>query len=65
MRYSVAESNLPGFWLVEAYNERGECLRAVFSGPDAEQRARAYAWERSRPAEWIEGADEACPRAHP
>ena len=43
MRYEATESNLPGFWLVEAYNEKGECLRVVFSGPYAEQRAKDYA----------------------
>lgn len=41
----VEVKNAPGEWLVEAidYGSEGEIYRAIFSGPMAEQRARAYA----------------------
>lgn len=46
MTWEVAESkNTPGEWVVEAINRDGdgEIYAAIFSGPNAEQRAREYA----------------------
>ena len=47
MQYEVTESRdvPPGEWRAEAidYDSEGECYVTIFAGPDAEQRARAYA----------------------
>ncbi len=41
---SVAEAEeVPGCWVVDARNSDNALLRAVFDGPEAEQRAREYA----------------------
>ncbi len=41
---SVAEAEeVPGCWVVDACDSDNALLRAVFDGPDAEQRAREYA----------------------
>ena len=41
---SVAEAQeVPGCWVVDAHDNGNAVLRAVFDGPDAEQRAREYA----------------------
>jgi hypothetical protein len=41
---SVAEAEeVPGCWVVDARDSESALLRAVFDGPDAEQRAREYA----------------------
>jgi len=41
---SVAEAmEVPGCWVVDARDSDNALLRAVFDGPDAEQRAREYA----------------------
>jgi hypothetical protein len=48
---SVAEAEeVPGCWVVDARDSDNALLRAVFDGPDAEQRAREY-------ARWKYGAD--------
>ncbi len=48
---SVAEAEeVPGCWVVDACDSDNALLRAVFDGPDAEQRAREY-------ARWKYGAD--------
>ena len=41
----VEIEGFPGEWLVEAidHGSEGEIYRAIFSGPNAEQRARDYA----------------------
>jgi hypothetical protein len=41
----VEVKDAPGEWLVEAidHGSEGEIYRAIFAGPMAEQRARAYA----------------------
>lgn len=42
--------DVPGEWRVEAidFGSEGECYVAIFSGPDAEDRAREYAaWKNS------------------
>ena len=33
----------PGVWATEAFGSDGECYLAKFYGPEAEDRARAYA----------------------
>lgn len=39
----VTERNdTPGSFGVEAFGEDGECYLTIFSGPDAESRAREY-----------------------
>lgn len=44
MKYELIESpNNPGHWHVEEFDEEGECVKAVFSGPGAEQDAKNYA----------------------
>ncbi len=41
---SVAEAEeVPGCWVVDARDSDNALLRAVFDGPEAEQRAREYA----------------------
>ncbi len=41
---SVSEAEeVPGCWVVDAHDSENALLRAVFDGPDAEQRAREYA----------------------
>jgi hypothetical protein len=48
---SVTEAEeVPGCWVVDARDSDNALLRAVFDGPDAEQRAREY-------ARWKYGAD--------
>jgi len=48
---SVAEAEeVPGCWVVDARDSDNALLRAVFDGPDAEQRAREY-------ARWKYGSD--------
>ena len=43
MRYEAFEDHdFPGQWRAEAFDDDGECYVTIFSGPDAEQRARAY-----------------------
>lgn len=53
MKYELIESpHHPGHWHVEAFNDEGECIKAVFSGPDAKERATLY-------QQWCEsGANE-------
>lgn len=47
-------------WRVEAidYENDGECYVTIFSGPKAQQRAKAYAaWQNPRPAgrpDWVQ-----------
>ncbi len=36
------DKRLPTNWRVEAFGEDGECYVTIFSGPDAEDRARNY-----------------------
>ncbi len=51
MQYEVmADPEFPNDWRVEAIDRKsGDIYVAVFSGPDAEQRAREYAeWQQSR-----------------
>jgi len=36
------DKNEPGIWRCESYGDEGECLVAIFSGPDAEARAKEY-----------------------
>ena len=45
-----ADKEFPNDWHVETIDsESGDIYQAVFSGPDAEQRAREYAaWQESR-----------------
>jgi hypothetical protein len=38
----------PHSWNVEQFDDDGSCLMAVFSGPDAEARAREYADFRNK-----------------
>ena len=41
---SVAEAEeVPGCWVVDARDSDSALLRAIFDGPEAEQRARGYA----------------------
>jgi len=48
---SVAEAEeIPGCWVVDARDSDNALMRAVFDGPEAEQRAREY-------ARWKYGAD--------
>lgn len=43
MKYELSErKNAPGEWGVEAIGSDGEIYMAIFSGPEAEERARAY-----------------------
>ena len=37
----------PGSWGVEQFTDDGACMLAVFSGPEAESRSRAYAATRT------------------
>ena len=44
MQYEIIESrDFPGHWHVEAINEDGSVSVAVFSGPEAKERAAEYA----------------------
>lgn len=44
LNYEVIESpEFPGHWHVEAIDDEGRVFVAVFSGPEAEGRAREYA----------------------
>lgn len=44
MNFEVFEDkDVPGQWRAEAFGEGGECYVTVFSGDDAETRAREYA----------------------
>lgn len=49
MHYEVVESrDFPGHWHVEAIDNDGRVYVAVFSGPNAVERAYAYAgWKNS------------------
>jgi hypothetical protein len=48
MDYEVFEDRLSATtWRVEAIGADGEVYVAIFSGPDAEQRAREYAQHRA------------------
>ena len=54
MEYEVLQSRnvVPNEWRVEAIGANGECYVTLFSGPDAEVRARQYAqWMTSPPAQ--------------
>lgn len=43
MKYELLESPTnPGHFHVEAFDDEGECIKAVFSGPGAEDRATRY-----------------------
>jgi quinol monooxygenase YgiN len=43
MKYELLESPTnPGHWHVEAFDDEGECIKAVFSGPEAKRRAESY-----------------------
>lgn len=43
MKYELIESPTdPGHWHVEAFTAEGECIKAVFSGPEAKDRAWRY-----------------------
>lgn len=43
MNYELIESPTnPGHWHVEAFDEEGECIKAVFSGPAALEFAESY-----------------------
>jgi hypothetical protein len=52
MTYEVVQDrNFPGDWRVEAVNHSGdgEVYTAIFTGPDAETRAREYAqWKTTK-----------------
>ena len=44
LTYTVFEDKVwPDMWRVEAVGGEGECYVTIFSGPNAEQRARDYA----------------------
>ena len=44
LKYEVIESpEFPGQWHAEAIDDEGRVFVAVFSGPEAEERAREYA----------------------
>ena len=44
LKYEVTESpEFSGHWHVEAIDDEGRVFVAVFSGPEAEERAREYA----------------------
>lgn len=44
LKYEVVESReVPGEWRAEAVGDDGECYVAIFSGPDAKDRAEEYA----------------------
>ena len=44
MNYEVfADKQFPNDWRAEAIGDDGDCYVVVFSGPNAEQRAREYA----------------------
>ena len=45
-RAEVAPNAVEG-WNVEQFNDDGACLLAIFSGPNAEERARHYAENRN------------------
>jgi hypothetical protein len=48
------DRKVPGDWRVEAFDpeHEGECYLAIFSGPDARQRAEEYAaWKNERRGE--------------
>ena len=48
MQYKMKASLFKGEWIVEAINEEGERYIAAFSGPEAKERAIAYAtWMKS------------------
>jgi hypothetical protein len=51
MQYEVVrDKNFPFDWRVEAFSSDGDCYVTVFSGPDAEARAREYAnWKDTTP----------------
>lgn len=46
----VAPNKVRGDWNVEQFDDEGNCLMAIFTGPEAEQRAREYAHYRSIPS---------------
>ncbi|HTR60379.1 MAG TPA: hypothetical protein VMH37_01680 [Candidatus Binataceae bacterium] len=48
MEYSAFEDRkFAGEWRVEAFDDDGRCFVAIFSGPEARQRAEEYArWKR-------------------
>lgn len=54
MKHEIAESkDYPGHWHVEAIDNEGRVFVAVFSGPEAKERAAEYAdWKNGirRPA---------------
>ena len=41
---AVAPNKVRGDWNVEQFDDEGNCLMAIFTGPDAEVRAREYAY---------------------
>jgi ferredoxin-thioredoxin reductase catalytic subunit len=44
LTYEVIQDQIyPTDWRAEAINEAGECYVVIFSGPNAEERARQYA----------------------
>jgi hypothetical protein len=48
MTYEVQPSTSVDEWRVEAITEEGQVLVTLFSGPDAERRAREYAaWKNA------------------
>jgi hypothetical protein len=56
MRYEAFEDRKnPGDWRVEAINfaSEGECYVAIFSGPDAQERAEEYAAWKMEPAHLV------------
>lgn len=56
MRYDVfLDRKFPGDWRVEAIGNDGEVYVTIFSGPDAEARAREYAAWKSAPTRREEG----------
>jgi hypothetical protein len=50
MSYEALEDKkYPGDWRVEAFDDDGRCYVAIFSGPEAWQRAQEYAaWKSER-----------------
>jgi hypothetical protein len=53
MKYEVVrDRTTPDAWRSEAIDDssEGECYVAIFSGPDAEQKAREYAAWKNEPA---------------
>lgn len=43
MKHELIESpDSPGHWNVESVDEEGECIKAVFSGPEAKMYAEFY-----------------------